>query len=44
MKKLIVLAAMLALTACGTVRGFGDDVQTLGTWIEDGATKKPVSE
>ncbi len=32
---MFVLAGMLAMTVvgCGTVRGFGDDISTVGRWI-----------
>ena len=37
MKKitLFVLAGLLVMTSvgCGTVRGFGDDISTVGRWI-----------
>ena len=42
MKMLVCLsciAASLALTACNTVRGIGQDIEQLGTKIE-GAAKK----
>ncbi|MDP2654321.1 MAG: hypothetical protein Q8Q08_09845 [Candidatus Omnitrophota bacterium] len=40
MKKmaLFVLVGLLVVTAvgCGTVRGFGDDISTVGRWITRG--------
>ncbi len=44
MKKLLwvalVLAAVLGVSACNTMRGIGQDVQKAGTAIEDAAKKK----
>lgn len=43
MKKYVIAAivvAALALSACGTVRGFGQDVQTVGTWVENAGKPK----
>lgn len=39
-KLILVAAAMLAMSACGTVKGFGQDVQTVGSWIEGGGNAK----
>lgn len=35
----ILAAAMLGLSSCGTARGFGNDVQKTGEKIEDAATR-----
>ncbi|MBH9553092.1 entericidin A/B family lipoprotein [Inhella gelatinilytica] len=41
MKRLVVLvAACFVLSACNTVRGFGQDMQKAGEKIEDAAKKK----
>ncbi len=37
--RLILIASMLSLVACNTVRGIGQDIEKLGTSIE-GAAKK----
>ena len=37
--RLTLIASMLSLTACNTVRGLGQDIEKLGSTIE-GAAKK----
>ena len=37
---LLALSLALALAACNTVRGAGQDIQKAGTAIEDAAKKK----
>jgi len=43
MKKigLFVLAGFLVVTVvgCGTVRGFGDDISTIGRWLTRGSDR-----
>ncbi len=43
MKKitLFVLTGLLAMTVvgCGTVRGFGDDISTVGRWFTRGSDR-----
>jgi len=38
---LFVLAGLLVVTAvgCGTVKGFGDDISTVGHWFTRGADR-----
>jgi len=35
MKKLVVILAVLSLTACGTVAGFGSDIQKSAEWTKE---------
>ena len=34
-KMLIVLFAVVGLSSCGTVAGFGDDIKSVAKWSED---------
>lgn len=38
---LIILVGLLVVTAvgCGTVRGFGDDISTVGHWFTRGSDR-----
>ena len=38
---LFVLAGLLVMTVvgCGTVRGFGDDISTVGHWLTRGSDR-----
>ena len=42
----IMLAGLLALSACNTVEGVGEDIQGAGEVIEEGAkkTKRAITE
>jgi predicted small secreted protein len=35
MKQLVVILAVLSLTACGTVAGFGSDIQKSAEWTKE---------
>jgi predicted small secreted protein len=35
MKQLVVILTVLSLTACGTVAGFGSDLQKSAEWTKD---------
>ena len=35
MKKIVLLLAMLSLTACGTVAGVGQDIKDGANWTRD---------
>jgi len=39
MKRLIVIASLLALTACNTMEGLGQDIQTGGKKLEKAAER-----
>ena len=45
-KMLIVLFAVVGLSSCGTVAGFGDDIKTVAKWSEKKMTEedKPVEQ
>lgn len=45
-KMLIVLFAVVGLSSCGTVAGFGDDIKSVAKWSEKKMTEedKPVEQ
>ena len=45
-KMLIVLFAIVGLSSCGTVAGFGDDIKSVAKWSEKKMTEedKPVEQ
>ena len=45
-KILIVLFAVVGLSSCGTVAGFGDDIKSVAKWSEKKMTEedKPVEQ
>ena len=43
-KMLIVLFAMVGLSSCGTVAGFGDDIKSVAKWSEKKMTEEEKSE
>ena len=38
-KMLIVLFAVVGLSSCGTVAGFGDDIKSVAKWSEEKMTE-----
>lgn len=40
MKKMLVLCMLSMLTACGTVKGVGNDISGLADWTKDKMTGK----
>ena len=38
-KMLIVLFAVVGLSSCGTVAGFGDDIKSVAKWSEEKITE-----
>ena len=43
-KMLIVLFAVVGLSSCGTVAGFGDDIKSVAKWSEKKMTEEEKSE
>ena len=43
-KMLIVLLAVVGLSSCGTVAGFGDDIKSVAKWSEKKMTEEEKSE
>ena len=43
-KILIVLFAVVGLSSCGTVAGFGDDIKSVAKWSEKKMTEEEKSE
>ena len=45
-RMLIVLFAVVGLSSCGTVAGFGDDIKSVAKWSEKKMTEedKPVEQ
>ena len=41
---LIVLFAVVGLSSCGTVAGFGDDIKSVAKWSEKKMTEEEKSE
>jgi predicted small secreted protein len=35
MKQLVIILTVLSLTACGTIAGFGSDIQKSAEWTKD---------
>ena len=43
-KMLIVLFAVVGLSSCGTVAGFGDDIKSVAKWSEKKMTEEDSPE
>jgi len=43
MKYLVVILTVLSLTACGTIAGFGSDIQKSAEWTKDKMTGSSTS-
>ena len=43
-KMLIVLLAVVGLSSCGTVAGFGDDIKSVAKWSEKKMTEEDSPE
>jgi len=43
-KMLIVLFAVVGLSSCGTVAGFGDDIKSVAKWSEKKMTEEKPEE
>ena len=43
-KMLIVLFAVVGLSSCGTVAGFGDDIKSVAKWSEKKMTEEEKPE
>ena len=43
-KMLIVLFAVVGLSSCGTVAGFGDDIKSVAKWSEKKMTEEDKPE
>ena len=43
-KMLIVLFAVVGLSSCGTVAGFGDDIKSVAKWSEEKMTEEEKPE
>jgi predicted small secreted protein len=42
-KQLVIILTVLSLTACGTIAGFGSDIQKSAEWTKDKMTGSSTS-